>query len=203
MDTDLEQMSREELVEEVKKLRQGIREHRDSTRHELCWHHPALWGLLPEKTDPIPEVPDWPQFLQGCLKYRQSLDEQLPDAPRTRKPYQDAADAPASPSIDLPTLQNLLWKQLGAAIDMLENALLALPDDLWGDLSNPQQAWYSIYHTGRCGIEWLDCNNVEALLYNMRHVQHHAAQLNLLLRQVTGEEAPRWVKRAQGDVSGT
>jgi hypothetical protein len=32
----------------VKKLRQGIRRHRDSTRHELCWHHPALWGLLPE-----------------------------------------------------------------------------------------------------------------------------------------------------------
>jgi len=46
MDKDLEQMSREQLIEEAKKLRQGIREHRDGTQHELCWHHPALWGLL-------------------------------------------------------------------------------------------------------------------------------------------------------------
>ena len=68
MDADLEQMSREQLIEEVRKLRQGIREHRDSSLHELCWHHPQLWGLLPEKTDPIPVVPSWPQFLQGCLK---------------------------------------------------------------------------------------------------------------------------------------
>lgn len=35
----------------------------------------------------------------------------------------------------------------------------------------------------------------EMLLYNMRHVQHHAAQLNLLLRQ-NGYEPPRWVSRA-------
>jgi hypothetical protein len=87
MDEDLERLSREQLIDEIKHLRQGIRKHRDSTRHELCWHQPALWGLLPEKTDPSPVVPDWPQFLQGCLKYRQSLDEQLPDAPRTKEPY--------------------------------------------------------------------------------------------------------------------
>jgi hypothetical protein len=88
MDEDLENMSEEELVTEVKRLRQGIREHRDSTSHELCWHHPALWGLLPEATDPLPTVPDWPQFMRGCIKYRQSLDEQLPDAPRTDRPYE-------------------------------------------------------------------------------------------------------------------
>jgi hypothetical protein len=87
MDEDLEPMSREELVSEVRKLRRGIREHRDSTLHELCWHHPALWGLLPEKTDPVPLVPEWPQFMQGCVKYRMSLDEQAPDAPRSREPY--------------------------------------------------------------------------------------------------------------------
>jgi len=88
MDTDLERMTREELVEEVVKLREGIRTHRDSTRHELCWHHPELWGLLPEKTDSLPEVPDWPQFLEGCLRYRQSLDEQMPDASRIKERYQ-------------------------------------------------------------------------------------------------------------------
>ena len=88
MDTDLDSLSREQLIVEIKKLRQGIREHRDSTGHDLCWHHPKLWGLLPEATDPQPTVPDWPQFLRGCLRYRQSLDEQLPDAPRTQRDFE-------------------------------------------------------------------------------------------------------------------
>ena len=88
MDEDLEKMTREDLVAEVKRLRQGIRNHRDSTGHELCWHHPALWGLLPEKTDPIPTVPAWPGFIRGCVRYRQTLDEQAPDAPRTKEEFQ-------------------------------------------------------------------------------------------------------------------
>lgn len=85
MDTDLDALSREQLIAEVKKLRQGIRIHRDSSGHELCWHHPDLWSLLPEKTDPLPVVPEWPQFMEGCIRYRRSLDEQLPTAPRTRQ----------------------------------------------------------------------------------------------------------------------
>jgi len=88
MDEDLETMTREDLVAEVKKLRQGIRQHRDSTGHELCWHHPALWGLLQEKADPIPTVPAWPEFIRGCVRYRQTLDEQAPDAPRTKEGFQ-------------------------------------------------------------------------------------------------------------------
>jgi hypothetical protein len=88
MDEDLEQMSPGELIEEIRKLRQGIRRHRDSSRHELCWHHPALWGLLPEKTDPIPVVPEWPEFIRGCIEYRRSLDVQAPDAPRTNGPHE-------------------------------------------------------------------------------------------------------------------
>lgn len=87
MDADLEGMSREQLVAEVKKLRRGIREHRDSSLHELCWHHPQLWSLLPEKTDPLPVVPEWPQFMAGCIHYRQSLDEQLPRAKRSKQPF--------------------------------------------------------------------------------------------------------------------
>ena len=82
MDDELENLDRDALIREVKRLRAGIREHRDSTGHELCWHHPKLWGLLPEKTDPQPAVPAWPQFLRGCLKYRESLDRRLPDARR-------------------------------------------------------------------------------------------------------------------------
>jgi len=74
MDKDLDQMSREQLVAEVKRLRGGIRGHRDSSGQDLCWHHPALWSLLPEKSDPLPQVPSWPEFMAGCVRYRQSLD---------------------------------------------------------------------------------------------------------------------------------
>lgn len=87
MDNDLETMTRDQLIAEARKLRKGIREHRDQTRHGLCWHHPDLWALLPDQTDPLPTVPEWPEFLRGCIKYRQSLDDQLPAAPRTRDPY--------------------------------------------------------------------------------------------------------------------
>ena len=88
MDEDLEGLTREQLMGEARRLRAGIREHRDSTGHALCWHHPRLWALLPEKTDPLPTVPTWPEFLRGCLMYRQSLDEQLPHAPRSKATYQ-------------------------------------------------------------------------------------------------------------------
>jgi hypothetical protein len=87
MDEDLLTLEREALIAEVRRLRAGIRAHRDSSGHDLCWHHPKLWGLLPEKTDPLPTVPEWPQFLQGCLKYRESLDQQLPNAPRTQREF--------------------------------------------------------------------------------------------------------------------
>ena len=53
-----------------------------------------------------------------------------------------------------------LWWQFGAAIDMLENALVACPDSLWRqpvwqDLSDPSQGvefWYVPYHA----LFWLD-----------------------------------------------
>ncbi|MGQ4878619.1 hypothetical protein ACOJCM_08605 [Billgrantia sp. LNSP4103-1] len=89
MDEDLDRMTREQLIVETRRLRQGIREHRDCSRHDLCWHHPDLWELLPDKTDPVPVVPEWPEFLRGCIKYRQSLDKQLPNAPRTDEPYEE------------------------------------------------------------------------------------------------------------------
>ncbi|HYE04341.1 MAG TPA: hypothetical protein VEL07_02365 [Planctomycetota bacterium] len=82
MDEDLAGKDREALIAEVRRLRAGIRAHRDSDGQDLCWHHPALWGLLPERSDPQPSVPDWPQFMRGCVRYRQSLDEQAASAPR-------------------------------------------------------------------------------------------------------------------------
>ncbi len=46
---------------------------------------------------------------------------------------------------------------------------------------------------GESGFQEL--SRAELLLYVMRHVQHHAGQLNLLLRQKI-DFAPRWVKTA-------
>jgi hypothetical protein len=91
MDDDLVTLTRDELVAEVKRLRAGIRAHRDSSGHALCWHHPQLWGLLPE---PIPAdiaVPAWPQFLRGCVRYRESLDRELAAASRINAEYDRAA----------------------------------------------------------------------------------------------------------------
>jgi hypothetical protein len=54
----------------------------------------------------------------------------------------------------------------------------------------------------RCEYGWIDLSVAESLLYNMRHVQHHAAQLNLLLRQTT-DNAPRWVSRARSSLTAS
>ena len=163
----------------------------------------------------------------------------------------------------------MLWAQLGAAIDMLENALLACPnahwnERLWSDQEQPDYPtfWYLTYHT----LFWLDlylrgsiegfappapfnpdddlperpytrdelhtylvhlrqkCQTtitelsdeqahqqvafpwsrgkpvsyLELLLYTMRHVQEHAAQLSLFLGQHgIPDEALGWVGRAK------
>jgi hypothetical protein len=46
-----------------------------------------------------------------------------------------------------------------------------------------------------CQFGWGELSFAELLLYNMRHVQGHAAQLNLLLGQKMGS-APGWVTQA-------
>lgn len=89
MDSDLDSMSRTQLLAEITKLRAGIRAHRDSSGHDLCWYHPALWSLLPEKTEHVLVVPEWPQFMQGCVHYRKSLDLQCPHAPRTAQEFRE------------------------------------------------------------------------------------------------------------------
>jgi DinB family protein len=165
-----------------------------------------------------------------------------------------------------PLWKEILWHQFGAAIETLENALNACPDQLWQARLWPEskirpefaEFWYIAYHT----IFWIDyyCSDsaegfnvpapfsisememddafpervytkqelqtyleyarakcrakiesladenepqrvrdnwrvktvAELLLYNMRHVQEHAAQLNMLLGQKT-DSAPGWV----------
>lgn len=87
MDEDLDSLTREQLIAEARKLRDAIRKHRDSTGHDLCWHHPDMWALLPEGTAAAIAVPAWPQFMRGCIRYRQSLDEQAAQAPRIRQEF--------------------------------------------------------------------------------------------------------------------
>lgn len=159
-------------------------------------------------------------------------------------------------------LNEVLWRQFGASIDMLENAITACPSELWGDRSRNPEYWYAAFHT----LFWLDyylhergedftppppfgfeefdpagilpgrvyskeellaylphcrkkCREtissmteerarerwvhgmadfivLELHLYNLRHVQHHVGQLNLMLRQ-TINDAPRWVRKAK------
>ncbi len=161
------------------------------------------------------------------------------------------------------TWATVLWRQYGAAIDTLSNTIVACPDALWDDGSQPPELfWYGAYHCiffldlylsesevgfeppppfgltefdpsgllpertytkgellgylahGRakckarmaaltdedvrrpCGFPRRDLTVAELFLYTMRHVQHHAAQLNLLLRQKTGAATP-WVSKAK------
>jgi hypothetical protein len=161
------------------------------------------------------------------------------------------------------TWKEAVWRQFGAAIDMLENAMVACPESLWNDRSRQPEFWQLAYHTlfwldlylsdglegfappapftldelnaeagpverlytrdelraylrhGRrkcwefldtltdekarkpSPFAWTDFTVAELLLYNLRHVQHGAAQLNLLLRQ-TRTSAPAWVARTAG-----
>jgi len=58
------------------------------------------------------------------------------------------------------TWKTIIWQQFGAAIDMLDNALRACPDELWHARlwDNPSerpeysQFWYLVYHA----LFWLD-----------------------------------------------
>ena len=86
-DSDLARMSHAALLAAAKAMRVAIRAHRDATGHDLCWHHPEMWSLLPDTARPEITVPEWPQFMRGCIRYRQSLDEQLAAAPRTQREF--------------------------------------------------------------------------------------------------------------------
>jgi DinB superfamily len=177
-----------------------------------------------------------------------------------------------------PFWRTILWDQFGAAIDTLDNALVACPDSLWREILWPVPAdsgvpaelaafwnvahhtifWLDLYLAGSVdgfappapfGMEEIDpagvvpsrpytkdelrtylaycrekCRTtlatltdeqarrlvdfpwarervvsyVELQLYSMRHVQEHAAQLNLLLGQHgIDEDQIDWVARAK------
>ena len=160
--------------------------------------------------------------------------------------------------------RTIIWGQFGAAIDTLENAIVACPDELWFDNDKHPPYWALVHHTlfwldyylsestenfappAPFGMEEMDpagvlsprpytkeesqtylehcrkkCRDTiasmtdelaaktydfrkaklsfaELLLYNLRHVQHGAAQLNLILRQ-TYDMSSSWVFRGRPD----
>jgi 8-oxo-dGTP pyrophosphatase MutT (NUDIX family) len=160
--------------------------------------------------------------------------------------------------------RSMVWRQLGAAIDSLDDVLDICPDSVWAASAEEPWFWYMAFHVtffldydlaeradafsppapftlaelDPAGVlpdrvyaksevraylaycrekvrarsigsstTWLQSHHVycnfegsgfEMLLYSMRHVQHHTAQLVALLRR-HGIAAPRWVKRARGD----
>lgn len=58
-DDDLELEPRE-LLAEAERLRTGIPPPATASGHDLCWQHPEIWGLLPEKIppeSPLAQVP--------------------------------------------------------------------------------------------------------------------------------------------------
>jgi len=160
------------------------------------------------------------------------------------------------------SIKESIWKQFGASIDMLENAIIFCPTEHW---DTDRKFWYNAFHclffldyyltmdpktfsppppfslsefedvmpervyskqellfylqsnrekcrTLLSGLtekklseRWVNVSGtmnypvLEILIYNIRHVQHHAAQLNLLLRQ-TINDAPDWIFQAKGDL---
>ena len=49
--------------------------------------------------------------------------------------------------------------------------------------------------SGPSGFAWRKCSRAELHVYNIRHIQHHGAQLSLRLRQDTDINIP-WVSHA-------
>lgn len=73
-------------------------------------------------------------------------------------------------------------------LDYLETCRAKLKDAVDGlNENNLDKRWF-MKKWGR------DFNYYELMMYNMRHVQHHAAQLNMMLRNEI-DNAPDWVSR--------
>jgi hypothetical protein len=53
----------------------------------------------------------------------------------------------------------------------------------------------------RCKFDWIEASYLEMQLYSMRHIQEHAAQLNLVLGQ-NDVQGMDWVTQARGQDTG-
>ncbi len=70
LNVDLGGMSREQLQQEVIKLRKAIRYHRDQKGDDNCWLDDfVLYGALPEQIKANPELPDKELMMVNCSRY--------------------------------------------------------------------------------------------------------------------------------------
>jgi len=49
-------------------------------------------------------------------------------------------------------VNEILWSQFGASIQMMGNAIKTCPENLWSDRKQKHEYWYLVYHT----LFWLD-----------------------------------------------
>jgi hypothetical protein len=68
------------LAQEVRRLRDGIRQHRSQTGHSLCWLNDLeLWRLLDtDAAYPHASLPVREEFLENCKRYYASRLEGTP-----------------------------------------------------------------------------------------------------------------------------
>lgn len=52
MDDDLHQLSHDDLLHEIRRLRAGIRAYRDNSGPDPTWRLAELWELLPDRAAP-------------------------------------------------------------------------------------------------------------------------------------------------------
>jgi hypothetical protein len=70
IDADLKQLNNDALVQEVMRLRDGIRYHRDQKGDDRCWVDDLrLYDLLPEKTGHDSTLPTREKFLANCARF--------------------------------------------------------------------------------------------------------------------------------------
>lgn len=70
LDQDVQKMDLEVLRQEIVKLRNGIRKHRDQKGHDRCWLDDIeLYKLLPDNVPAITTLPPKDEFLRGCENF--------------------------------------------------------------------------------------------------------------------------------------
>ncbi|HUF37902.1 MAG TPA: hypothetical protein VMN57_05215 [Anaerolineales bacterium] len=96
------------------------------------------------------------------------------------------------------TFQTIIRDQFGAAMDMLGNALQTYLDHGRSKCRARLETLTDAMLTTltRIRADWSGMTEAGLLLYNMRHIQEHAAQLSLFLGQQTGS-APGWVGKGR------
>ena len=161
----------------------------DSWRNILWQQFGASIDMLENALKACPDdvwedAPPWQQFWYGAFHCLFFLDYYLSDLDQGFSPPPPFGLSEMNPEGELPertyTKEELLT-YLAHGRKKCRAKIEALTEEVAHQL---------------CGFQGRDFTVAELLLYNMRHVQHHTAQLNFILRQKT-DSAPTWVSKAK------